>query len=346
MKRLLAICLFSASFILLMGYYFYPSAKITLAKPTSIPVKTAKVVVKTMPYIINTSASTDNNDAVTISPEIAGIISNIHFKAGQRVKTGEVLIELDDRIFKQELQTAKANFNLSKLNYERAFTLSKKQLISQQNLDEAKADFMNKQNIANVKQTQVNKMRLVAPFTGHMGKRAISLGAFVSVGQSLATLVSNDILKVQYRIPATFLPRIKLGQQVKLHSDIYPDETFKSTIVFIDPSVDPETRSLYIEASFDNADHKLTSGLFLTVTHLLDGNKKMLVVPEESLIPTITGEKIYIIKKNQAHSVIVKTGLHDHENVEVIEGLHPGDTVVIHGHHKLHDGSLVTVSNS
>jgi membrane fusion protein (multidrug efflux system) len=341
MKRIFSFSVLGLTCLLGLVYYFYPKNNLTALTPLPTEVKTAFVVLKDAPDIIKATANTLNMDQVDISPETAGTIKAIQFKAGQLVKKGQVLIDLDDETYQKDADSAKAALSLSRLNYQRTLSLSKKQLSSVQSVDEAKVDLQNKENALKVKTNALNKMHLKAPFSGRITEKNISPGAYVAPGQSLLTLIDNQTLKIQYRVPARFLPELKQNQTVTLRTSLYPEKTFEAYVTYISPNIEPDTRTLLVEAQFDNHEQKLRSGVFLTINHMLGNTHLRRLVPEESLIPTITGEKIYVVKGNKAKSVNVKTGQHINGLVEITEGLKDKDEIVFRGQHKLHDGSLI-----
>lgn len=342
MKRSIFFFVFALLFLVSIGFYFYPRSIQSLPKPLPTEVRTTAVKTESLPDLIKATANTLNKDEVEISTDEMASIKAIHFEAGQSVKKGDILIELGDSSLKEELQSARANFQLSQLSYNRILSLSKKNLASQQTLDEAKADLKNKQTELNRKLNAYNGQKLDAPFSGKVCEKHISPGALVSPGESLVKLIDNRTLKIQYRVPARFLPFLKPNQKVLLHSSLYPDARFEAVVNFISPMIDPNTRTILVEALFDNHDEKLASGLFLEVTHLLGNPHKRLMVPEESLVPTITGQKIYLVKPdNKVEGVSVKTGIHHNGFVEIVSGLTERAEVVYRGQHKLHDGSLI-----
>lgn len=341
MKRKLYSIVFASLFLVSIGYYYYPKSIPIAPHPLPTDVRTTSVKSSFEPDMIKATANTLNQDEVEISTDAMSSIKAIHFEAGQTVTKGDILIELGDSSLKEEVQSAKANLNLSQLSYNRILSLSKQHLASQQTLDEAKADLKNKQTELNRKLNAYNGQKLDAPFSGKVCEKHVSPGALVAAGESLVKLIDNRTLKIQYRVPARFLPFLKTNQKVKLHTSLYPDTPFEARVHFISPIIDPDTRTILIEALYDNKDEKLASGLFLEVTHLLGNPQKRLMIPEESLLPTITGEKIYIVKKDKAISIPVKTGLHMKGLVEIVSGLNEQDEVVYRGQHKLHDGSLI-----
>ena len=210
-----------------------------------------------------------------------------------------------------------------------------------QALDVALADYKDKKNLLAIKEAQLKKMSLRAPFSGKLGSRRISVGQYVTVGEPLVKIVANQTLRVEYHLPEQYLSKLSNGQQVSIFSEAYPNETFNATVSYIDPIVDEESRSIAIEALLDNKKSKLSPGLFIHVNHKFNDEKKRLLVPEESLIPTISGQKLFILRGNNAFSINVTTGIHHAEMTEVLKGLKLSDTIIVRGQHKLKNGTNV-----
>ncbi len=316
-----------------------PKASIPVEHPVSVETSDVKTALYADRF--TTLGSLISTDSIDISSEIAGQISKIHFKPGDRVKQGQLLISLDGIISESELASAKASLKLSEMNFKRTDQLAKRRLSSEQALDQSLADLREKQNLVRVKEAQFEKTRLKAPFDGTLGSRHISIGQYVNVGQPLVHLVANQTMRIEYQLPERYLSKLKKGQKVTIVSDAFPDEPFRGVVHYIDPTIDKDTRTVAVEALIDNSNHRLYSGLFVQVTHQFSNKKKRLLIPEESIIPGINNEKVFLIRDNKAQAINITTGAHHAQMVEVISGLKPDDRIIVRGQHKLKDGSLV-----
>jgi membrane fusion protein, multidrug efflux system len=314
-------------------------------EPKALKVEAAKVEEVNLLNKIETLGSLGSIDSVDISPEIAGQIAKIYFKAGSSIKRGTWLISLDDSVYQSELASAKANLKLSQMNYKRTAELSKRRISSEQELDQVLADLHDKQNLVKVKQSLLEKMTLKAPFSGVLGSRQISVGQYVSVGQPLVKLVATNPLKVEYTVPERYLADLRVGQKIEVISDSFPDKRFSGKVDYISPVIDKETRSIAVEAIVDNQKQDLSAGLFVHVNHYLGQVAPVLLIPEESLMPSIKGQKVFIIEQGKAHEITIKTGAHRLAKVEVISGLKQNQQIVTRGQHKLKDGAKVSIIN-
>ena len=202
LSTLLIFAVFAYVFI---KHHQNPTTDSNQSKP--ITVETAPVTEKILAEKFETIGSLASTDNIDISSELAGQIAAIYFTPGAFVKNGTLLVQLDDTVCKSELASAKANLTLSETNYIRTKELAKRSLASEQALDKSLADLQEKENTLKVKQAQLEKLSLRAPFSGTLGSRQISVGQYVKTGQPLVRLVANQKLRVEYNLPERYLPK-------------------------------------------------------------------------------------------------------------------------------------------
>lgn len=328
-------------------FFLYSQTNQNTAKESkAITVETAVVLEKILAEQFETLGSLASTDNIDITSELAGQIAAIYFTPGAFVKRGTLLIQLDDTVLKSQLASAEANLLLSETNHKRTKELAKRSVASEQALDKTLADLQEKQNTAKVKRAQLEKLSLRAPFAGSLGSRQVSVGQYVKIGQPLVRLVANQKLRVEYNLPERYLAKLHLGQKVRVHSDAFPNKSYLGLVNYIDPAVDKETRTIAVEALIDNSEHLLSTGMFVRVSHQFGEKRMRLLVPEESLIPTINGQKIFVLRGKRAVAVKVKTGSHHATMTEICNGLNPNDTIIVRGQHKLKEGSPVIARHS
>lgn len=313
----------------------------TDSSTAGIPVETSKSQLLTMADRFETVGNLDSTDQIDISSEYAGQIKAIRFSAGDSVKKGQILIELDDTVVKNELAIAKHRLALSESNYERTKQLAQRRIASTQSLEEAKTDWQEKKNTYLSTRAKYNKLQIKSPFDGTLGDRHISVGQYIKIGEPLVKLVAQSNLKLQYHLPERYLASLNKGQAVSLETDAFPNQQFTGKVTFIDPALDPDTRSIRIEAEIPNTEHRLLPGMFVRLTHIFGNTQSRLFVPEESLIPTINGQKIFISTDKHAKSIMVQTGIHHNGMTEITKGLDPDSLVITRGQHRLKDGAII-----
>lgn len=312
----------------------------------AMPVEAAPVKLGKVERQVAAIGSLRSSETVIVRPEVAGRVAKIQFQEGNKAKAGQVLLELDSAIEKAELIQARANLELSKANFERADELAKRGSGTARALDEARAKLKVDEASLALKQAMLDKYNLSAPFDGVLGLRQVSVGDFVSPGTAIVNLESIDPIKVDFRVPEAFLTAVKTGQQIAIAVDAMPDRTFNGEISAIDPQVDPAGRSVVIRAKIPNPDDMLKPGLFARVTLTLGRTEESILVPEQAVVPVGTQHFVYRVVDGKVAVTKVKLGQRRTGEVEIIEGLAKGDTVITAGHLKVRDGQPVQVMPS
>jgi membrane fusion protein (multidrug efflux system) len=287
---------------------------------------------------------------VSVSPEIAGLVRDIHFESGQRVEAGTLLVQLDDDVDQAELDGLVAERHLSQLEYARAKKLVTDKLGSQSNFDQAKANLENAQAQLEAKRARIAKKAIRAPFSGQLGLRKVNLGQYLEPGDEVASLQHLDPIFVDFALPERDQSAVTLDQEVRIRIKAHPDEQFSGRISAIDPSIDRNTRSLTIRATFANPDHTLRPGMFAEVQTLLPMRSGILTVPRTAITYNTYGDAVFVVQeKDGALSVEnrqVETGEVRAGRVEIRSGLAAGERVVSAGQVKLRNGARVVIDDT
>jgi membrane fusion protein (multidrug efflux system) len=281
--------------------------------------------------------------SVEITPELSGHIEKVYFQDGASVKQGDVLVQLDDALYKAKNASALARLKYSENNYQRSLLLGKKGMISKQAIDQADADFKERKADADETSVMLQKTKLVAPFDGMVGKSNINMGDYVNVGQKLVMLTDIKHLRIEYNLPEKYLALVKSGQDVNITTATYPGKIFTGKLSFISPTINTDSRTISVYADITNDDKSLAAGMFVNVAHSLGSDEKVLMVPERSLIPILDGQQVYRVVEGKAYAVTAIVGKRLNGNIQVEQGLSAGDLVVTDGQMKLKNGMSVKV---
>lgn len=287
------------------------------------------------------------NESVTLSPEVAGRISAIHFKDGQAVRKGQTLFTLDAQTQQADVKQAQANEALARANAARTADLFERKFVSQSALDQANATHKVQQAALTQAQSRLGKMQLVSPFDGTAGIRHVSVGEYVKDGTQLVNIEDDSTLKVDFRLPERALARMgqAVGQEIELGVDAHPGEHYRATVVAVDPAVDEKDRSVLVRARLDNHSHALRPGMFSRVRIIFAQRQGVLVVPEEAIVPDGKGSAVFVVNGEGAQAKVqrvnVTTGVRKQAQVEISSGLNEGQQVVVAGQMKLRDGMPV-----
>ena len=304
-------------------------------------VEATRVGLVQLPETITAVGSLRSDESVTLRPEIAGRITEILFREGTPVAKGEPLVRLDPSINLAEVRQARANLTLAKAKYERSVDLAGRNFISGQAKDEARNNLEIAASALALAEAKLRKTELKAPFSGIIGLRVVSVGDYVREGADLVNLQAIDPLKVDFRVPETFLRQVQVGQTVEVTLDALPGKSYEGRVFALDPLVDAAGRAIVIRARVSNQDTPLRARMFATVSLITSDDRKALVLPEEALVPQGTDQFVFRIEASKAVRVKVETGQRRDGKVEILSGLKKDDLVVTAGQLKLRDGTLV-----
>ncbi|WP_291995449.1 efflux RND transporter periplasmic adaptor subunit [Candidatus Accumulibacter sp. ACC003] len=323
------------------------AAKPGAAAPTGapgvfpLPVETARVEASEVAVDATAVGSLRSNESVVLRPEIAGRIASIHFKDGVAVGKGALLVALDAATQAAEVDQAQASLALAQANYQRTQDLFARKFISGQALDNTQAALKVQEAALALAQARFDKTRLRAPFSGVVGIRSVSVGDYVKEGQELVNLEDIATLKVDFRLPESYLARLRPGQALEVSSDALPGHVFAAVLEAVNPLVEASGRAISLRASLANGEGRLRPGMFVRVRLIFEHRNNVLLIPEQAVVPDSKTPYVYRVVDGQAKRAPIKTGLRRGAQVEVIEGLQVGDEIVTAGQLKLRDGAPV-----
>ncbi|MCM8594561.1 efflux RND transporter periplasmic adaptor subunit [Accumulibacter sp.] len=306
-----------------------------------VRVETARVEAAELAVEASAVGSLRSNESVVLRPEIAGRIASIHFRDGVAVGKGALLVALDSATQAAELDQAKANLGLAQANHQRSEDLFARKFISRQALDNAQAALKVQDAALSLAQAKFDKTRLRAPFAGIVGLRQVSVGDYVKEGQELVNIEDIGTLKIDFRLPESYLPQLRPGQRLEVSSDALPGQVFTAVLEAINPLVEAGGRAISLRAVLPNDQELLRPGMFVRVRLLFGQREKALLIPEEAVVPDSAAPYVYRVVDGFARRTTVRTGLRRGGAVEVTEGLSTGDEIVTAGQLKLREGAPV-----
>jgi membrane fusion protein (multidrug efflux system) len=301
------------------------------------------VIIDTVVDSIHAVGTLRPNEAVVVSPEIPGRIARIGFNAGDRVAQGDVLVELDSEILRAELAKADSDMTLAEANRERAMTLARQGTGTLRARDEAVAAFRVAQANRELARARLSKATIEAPFSGILGFRTVSVGAYVTPGDTLVELADIDPIKIDFRVPELVLASIRRGQTIRVLVDAVPGATFDGTVYAIDPIVDENGRAIRMRAEVPNPDAALFPGLFARVQILAAQRENAVLVPESAVFSRGGAQYVFRVVDGTAAQTRVDLGQRRPGAVEITQGLSAGDIVITAGQEKVRDKGPVDV---
>ena len=232
---------------------------------------------------------------ISVSPEVAGVVREIHFESGQQVNQGDLLVQLDIAVEQAQLKGFQAQEKLAELSLKRVQNLAKTQVSAQAELDQATANYQQAQ--ANVESTQaaIDKKTIRAPFSGLAGIREIALGQYLAAGDNIVTLQSLDPIYANFSLPQQDFSLVRVGQPVTVQVDAFPNKPFPGTITAINSKVTATTRTFDIQATLTNSDFKLRPGMFGEVSVQLPEERNVVTLPKTAISYNPYGDSVFII---------------------------------------------------
>jgi membrane fusion protein (multidrug efflux system) len=286
--------------------------------------------------------------SVTLRPEVSGRIRELGFADGQRVRKGQLLLQLDDTLQQAQLKQAEAGATIARTNLQRSRELAAQNFVSQSAVDQNAAALEVALAQVALAQAQIGRMRVVAPFDGMAGIRSASVGDYVKDGAEIVAIEDLSSLMVDFRLPERYLPRLKAGQAVELQLDAMPGRSFSARVEAIDAQLDANGRSILVRARVSNPDGVLRGGMFARARTVLAVRESAVVVPEEALVPLGGRQVVFRVEEGPeggklARRTPVTIGMRMPGKVEILEGVSAQDQVVIAGQARLTRGETMAV---
>ncbi len=299
-------------------------------RQVTLPVEALIVKIGKLDNKLVVTGSVLANESLELRSEVSGKITGIFFQEGKRVKRGDLLVQINDEEIRAQLEKQRHNIKLNEDNEFRQRKLLEKDAISQEEYDNA----LNRLNttISDVKvlEAQLDKSRILAPFDGVIGLRYVSSGAYISPTTTIATLYNVNPAKLEFAVPARYSTQVSPRKKVFFTIENNP-RSWQGEVYAVEPQIDPNTRTLKIRAIANNTEGLFLPGQFIRVELILETIDNALMIPTQAIIQEMEGPKVFISKNGKAMPVVVSTGIRTDSELEIINGLQPGDTLITTG---------------
>ncbi|MFW9276207.1 efflux RND transporter periplasmic adaptor subunit [Glaesserella parasuis] len=320
------------------------------------------------PMIASTGSIRPNQGAM-ISAQTAGTVTKVLVKSGDKVKEGQLLVEIDSSAEQASLKATEAQLSTARANYNRYRNLVASSSASKAEFDNAKATY--EQLVATIEATkaQIERRQIYAPFDGEAGIVNVNVGQYVTIGTGIVRVEDQSAMKIRFTLPQTNLEDIFVGQKVTATIDALPARTFPAKITAIDPAVDTSTGLINLEAVVTEGQDKLLSGMFARLNVALPTLYDQVVVPQIAVTYTMYGETVYVLQplsdedkakvskmsemnpsldinkiyraKQMEVTTAERNGVYSH----LSKGLKAGDVIVTGGLQRLKNNALIQISD-
>jgi membrane fusion protein (multidrug efflux system) len=311
-----------------------------------VPVTPVDYMIVAAQALENTIQTTGNlvaNEFVDIRPERSGRLTKILFKEGSPVQQGALLAELD----RAELEAQLAKLKVNEAYYIREIARAKDLLaidgIAQEEFDRISLSLDQTRADIRITEVAIDKTRIRAPFTGRLGLRQISEGAYVSSSDILVRLQQTNPIKLEFDIPERFSRDLRIGQKIAFTVEGIRT-TFEADVYALSNEVESTTRTLTVRARCGNGGNTLQPGNFAKVKVTTNQSQKVVLVPTDALIPILNGQQVLVMRNGLVHGQQVEVAQRLENYIAITAGLNPGDTLILSGLLSLREGMPVMPS--
>ncbi len=308
-----------------------------------VPVEAIIIKPQMLKNLIYATGTLMANEEVVLRSELSGRVTGVFFDEGKKIRKGSLMLKINDRDLKAELKRKELQEQLAADEERRKRSLLEISGISQEEYDKSLNALKMIQAEKEVLESQLAKTEITAPFDGVVGLRYVSEGSYISPDMLAATMQDIDPMKVEFSIPEKYSDRLKTGTEISLIAGEEQEET-RGRVYAVESKIDLGTRTIKARATISNPQGKLIPGSFVKVRITLEEIPDAIVIPSETVIPQIDGDKVFVCRDGVARLTSVHTGIRTDSGIQIIEGLVPQDTLIRTGLLQLADGRPVVIS--
>lgn len=295
-----------------------------------LPVRVFVAIPTRLDNSINVSGTILANEEVELHSEVSGKIQKLLIREGAVVKKGDLLFKINDADLQAQLKKTELRVQLAKDKEQRQKTLLQKDGISQEAYDIALNDLNSAIADVQLLKANIEKTELRAPFDGKIGLRYISEGSYISPNTKIALLQDFSSVKIDFTIPEKYVEFVQQGTKIEF-SSASSNKTFPATVYAIEPKIDPLTRTVQIRAHCPNPLKIHVPGSFAKIFVILNSIENTFMIPTESIIPELKGQKVFLVKNGKIQPQSVSTGIRNDQKVQITAGLNIGDSIITTG---------------
>ena len=311
-------------------------------KSGSVNVEVMVIKPDTLLNIIYATGTLLPNEKVELRNEVSGRITGIYFEEGTEVKQGTLLLKINDQDLQAQLNKNSVQEKLARDEEVRKNQLLDIKAISQEEYDVVANTLKSVQADKQILDAQLAKTQIFAPLSGKIGLRNVSPGSYIPSNTLIATIQQVDPIKIEFSVPEKYTQLIRNGMQISFGMD-YTQEPFAGKVYAVESGIDEATRTVKVRATCSNSKRLLVPGTFARISVVLELIPDALKIPSEALVGDIAGNKVFIIRGGKAISVPVFAGIHTEKDIQITQGLQPGDSLIVSGLLQINDGTAVSV---
>jgi RND family efflux transporter MFP subunit len=336
-----------------------PEEEKRIAAPLPRAVRVKTIASRDLPVVVSAVGRLAPNREVVLSAQVSGILTRYTADVGTRVPAGHVLVQLDATDYRLALQEAEANLRSAEVNlpvaqksYRRARELLPDNVITQERYDQAEAAYASARALVAQLTTTValarrrlEKTTITAPFGGHVSQRFVELGQRVAVGDPVMQVADMRTMRVNIHVNELDYVHVDKDDPVSVTVEAFSQSPTTGRVETIGVQADPRTNTFEIEILVDNPAFRLKAGLTARVSIQTDTIPDAIMIPQDSVLFRENRKEVFVLDANRLAEVrVVVLGRMDGSTVRILEGLRPGDTLVVTGAAYLKPGDKVTIA--
>jgi membrane fusion protein (multidrug efflux system) len=297
-------------------------------------------------------------NGIEIAPQVGGVVKELLFDSGDLVKKGQKLIQLDTDTEEADLKNFRVQLDNAQTEFDRREKVFNKGFASKSDLDAAR--MLRDQLTANVQRTEalIAQKSIYAPWDGRLGLRDVAVGKYVAAGQNVVWMQSVDPIYADFTVTEADFGKIKIGQKVQAKFSTYPGEFFKGKVKTTDARVSESSRMVTVRGEIENPEGRLVPGMYAEVTVTVGDPQPVVTIPQTAITYSLYGDSVFAVVKAknpdpnakepdlEIERRFIKLGAVREGRVNVVEGVKPGDQIVVAGQNKIDQGSKVRIDNS
>jgi membrane fusion protein, multidrug efflux system len=296
-----------------------------------------------MPDVLELPGALEPMQVVNIPVEQRGSIEEILVKEGQTVRKGDVILRLNASLLQAEVEQARAQTELNERNYQRALQLLERGVLNRSEVEQLETRFVMSRSALAVAETNLERTTVASPVAGVLNSLKNEEGEYVAPGDTVAQVVVVDRVKATIQIPERDVRFLYPGKRIEVTVDALDNLRVAGHVSFMSEVADEQTRTTRVEVTLDNAARRLRSGMIVRARIARQILRDVIMIPLSSIIPLEDGRMVYVVNEGQAERREVVLGMIRGSQVQILEGLHPGDLLIVRGHRQVGPGQQVRV---
>lgn len=297
-------------------------------------------------------------NGIEVAPQVGGIVRELFFDSGDLVKKGQKLIQLDTDTEDADLKNFRVQLGNAETDLDRQQKLLDKGFASKSAYDLAR--LLRDRMQAEIERTEalIAQKSIYAPWDGRLGLRDVAVGKYVAAGQNMIWMQSVDPIFVDFTVTENDFGRIKVGQKIKAKFSAYPNDTFTGELATTDARVSASSRMIMVRGKLENHDGRLVPGMYADVKVIVGAPEPVVTISQTAVTYSLYGDSVFAVVKAkdadpnakepdlEIERRFIKLGIVRDGRVNVVEGIKPGDQIVVAGQNKIDQGSKVRIDNS